>query len=127
MQGYDLEQVDVTLKFDVLYHSSPPENRVSIGLLGLTLYLSEAAQTAKEMGDPDWMEAGSVFFSSTPEDVAAVDIWAVDVRGLDIEPDDTTECPHDGETWWQLRQPIPAARLTLYRAAAKPDPISPRI
>jgi len=111
-----------------MFHSSPPESRTSIGLVGLVLYLSDAAQIAKEMGEPDWMSAGAIFLTSSPEDIDAVDVWEVDVSGLALEPDDTTECPHEGVSWWQVRQPICPSRLTLHRAAThRPVSISPGV
>lgn len=111
-----------------LFHSSPPENRSSISSEGLILGHSDAAVLSREMGDPDWMIAGAIFLTSSPEDIDAVDVWEVDVLGLALEPDDTTECPHEGVSWWQVRQPICPSRLTLHRAAThRPVSISPGI
>jgi len=86
-----------------LYHYSPRENRESIMQHGLMRSSSETAQIAKEMGEPNWHEAGGIFFSDTyekPENPEAIDLWEVDVRGLNLERDETTDHDHLGEKWY---------------------------
>lgn len=100
----------------LVYHSSPPSRRESIRRQGLSPEFSEAAELARETGLPDWRAYGSVFFSSAPEENLRVDVWAVEAGGLRLEPDDTTDCPNEGESWWQLRgRIIEPSRLTLLR------------
>lgn len=93
-----------------MYHYTDAANRSSIlkhGLLG-----SEAR--AIENG---------VFLDSklTAKDSEGkyTDAWAVDVRGLDVEPDWTTDIAdnpeYEGHTWWVFYGDIPPSRLRLVR------------
>lgn len=83
---------------DFLFHHTLSSNRDNILHDGLLQPLSEAAQTAASMG----MEGGSgIFFcEKRPKDDPRVDIWRVDVRGLELFPDDTTEPTDSNDTWW---------------------------
>lgn len=102
----------------ILYHSAPAHARESIEARGLLVSGSEAAMLAREAGDPAWEEAGAVFLSSRPEANGQVDVWAVEAAGLDVVPDDTTECPNPGESWWMLSGDVPASRMSLFTAAS---------
>jgi hypothetical protein len=89
----------------ILYHLSPSEKRLSILRLGLLARLSQAAENA-------------VFFDSLPTFQPGFDTWQVDVRGLAIEPDDTTDFSgtpeFKGHEWWVLYgADVPPERLTL--------------
>jgi hypothetical protein len=88
---------------DILYHAADPANRNSIQQQGLLLRYSVAFQYDDEGG-------GGIFLTDTPPRES--DVWEVDARGLNIEPDDTTE-PFEGETWWVCFEDIPPSRLRL--------------
>lgn len=80
-----------------LYHATARENRDSILCRGLDARFSDAAQTA---GD-DYCGGGGIFFNSVPSDGGeGIDVWAVDVRGIPLERDQTTAHDHTGEEWW---------------------------
>lgn len=80
-----------------LYHMSSPDNRASIRKHGLLASKSEAAQLAAEYGE----EGGNgIYFSNIPSDEGRCDIWKVNVDGLHLERDETTDHDHLGEEWW---------------------------
>ena len=95
---------------DVMYHGTDSANRESIQTKGLLLAKSEAAQLG---GD------GAIFLSENkyshhPE--SGIDEWAVDIRGLELFADDTTDPEDETDTWWQCFENIPPQRLKLVHA-----------
>jgi len=73
---------------EILYHFSNPMNRDSILRHGLLRSNSRAMENA-------------IFFTDTvnPTEIGNSDVWAVNVKGLNLESDWTTE-PFDKETWY---------------------------
>lgn len=96
-----------------LYHVSPIGNRESIIDHGLLLSKSEASAVSREMGEE--VEAGGIFFTNTltHERPHMFDVWEVDVRGLELERDETTDHDHLGEQWWVCYEDISPDRLNL--------------
>lgn len=87
---------------ETLYHWSNPRNRASIAERGLLVELDRSG-------------AGAVFLDLEFEPGDAgdeYDIWAVDVRGLEIAVDDT-DVNLRGDTWLMHRGSIGPDRLTL--------------
>jgi len=104
----------------VLYHSAPPAARDSILSEGLHRRHSETAGIAREAGEPGWDSFGHVFLTDRPEENPDIDVWEVDASGLEVAPDDTTDCPNPGETWWKiLGEGVPPSRLRLVAPAAR--------
>lgn len=101
----------------ILYHSAPKSERESILRHGLLRSKSETDQLAIEQGeDLSAGPYGGIFFSTKPSDSSRefFDTWAVDVRGLHIEPDLTTDWPEDNDPWWvSWDADIPPSRLRL--------------
>jgi len=107
----------------VMYHATSPSHRESILRHGLQRRFSETAQVAK--GEVDWELAGGIFFSTKTKDEKAnqgCDVWEVDVRGLSLEPDDTTDVPYpedggiEGDEWWvTYNEDVPPSRLKLFK------------
>jgi hypothetical protein len=96
----------------ILYHHTSPEHRKAIMSDGLLLEKSYYAQSGG---------VGVIFFDSIPR-CDDSDVWAADVTGLEVEPDDTTVLPDEpeweGHTWWAIYcQDIGPERLTLHYAA----------
>jgi hypothetical protein len=88
----------------VLYHFADPANRESILSNGLLRSKSQAFE-------------GAIFFTDTvnPKEAGSSDVWEVNVDGLELEPDWTTE-PFDNEAWFvAFEQDIEPARLTLLK------------
>lgn len=76
--------------------------------------MSEAALTASGMGLGADLGSGIFFCEKRPQDQSGVDIWEVDVEGLLLLPDDTTEPPDPEDVWWVHHEAdVPACRLTL--------------
>lgn len=103
-----------------LYHGTPRSNRESILKHGLLRSKSDAYLTAKEMGEPDETNlGGGIYFDSVPETPSpTMDVWRVDVRGLNIESDDESQFAgnpeYEGHTWHAFYgDAIPPKRLTL--------------
>lgn len=86
----------------ILYHASNAADRESIMRDGLLRSRSEAHQTAMDGGfSEDEGPFGGIFFSSKIEQRKhGIDTWQVDVRGLHIQPDDTTDPEDPDDTWW---------------------------
>jgi len=107
----------------VMYHATSPANRESILSHGLQRRFSETAQVAK--GEEDWEQAGGIFFSTKTkqgEPNEGCDVWAVDVSGLSLERDDTTDVPYpedggiEGDEWWvTYNEDVPPGRLRLFK------------
>jgi len=77
---------------------------------GLDAQYSDAALTA----GADYVGGGGLFLSSTPSS-SGIDVWAVNVEGLALERDQTTDHDHLGEQWWVSYEldVIPVERLRL--------------
>jgi len=90
---------------NILYHNSSPKNRQSILTNGLRVkYGSEAGGHA------------GIFFSNKPDFTTRSDAWQVNVQGLDIEEDSTTQVPPEypeDEKWYACYQDIPPDRIKL--------------
>ena len=107
----------------VMYHNSPPENRESILREGLRHSYSEAAGAAEDAGDDPAMGRG-IFLDTVPSRSGNIDTWRVDVSGLELERDDTTDISgtpeYDGHEWWvTYGDDIPPSRLKLMTGGAK--------
>lgn len=85
----------------ILYHLTHNSDRASIMSHGLLRSMSETAQMAKEEGEPDWEAYGGIFFSNqvSPEP-SVIDVWEVNVTGLNLVRDETTDHEHLDEEWW---------------------------
>lgn len=82
----------------ILYHASPRINRESIAERGLSI-------------GADNTGFGAIFLTDTaPPCSPLLDVYAVDIRGLDIELDTTTDAP-DGECWYAVYEDIPIAAM----------------
>ena len=84
----------------VLYHHSPDCNASSIGEHGI-----RGSQTVEG-------NVPSVFFSDTPRFEPGTVVVAVDVKGLEIEADWTTD-PPEGECWYVHYGDVPVHRITV--------------
>ncbi len=102
----------------VLYHVAPTSERQSVMQHGLLRSKSYAHALAADMGiatsdDP----IGGIFFASKPIHQRNFDLWEVDVRGLHLEPDDTTDPEDPEDSWWvTYEDDIPPIRLRLIDA-----------
>lgn len=98
----------------VVYHGSSPENRQSILQHGLLASKSDAAQLGGH---------GVLFFDDKLDTQKGIDEWEVNVEGLDLEPDDTTDISNnpdwEGHTWWAYYGDIPPERLKLIHEGGK--------
>lgn len=93
----------------VLYHHSHPNNRQSILQHGLLKKYDANA-------DPNDSMLGGIFFSNKPDFTTRSDVWEVDVRGLPVEEDPTTQVPPESsadEAWYVVYQDIPPNRIKL--------------
>jgi hypothetical protein len=90
----------------VMYHHTSPENRESILKHGLCKRFDYNA-------DPEDDGLGGVFLTTKPS--GTPDVWAVDVRGLDLEKDDIAGADTDefGYWWVYWGGDIPPSRLSL--------------
>jgi hypothetical protein len=99
-----------------LYHATASVNRDSIQKVGLILNATE--------GDAVHSITGGFFFcSKPPEPAEKIDVWVVDITGLNLQIDDT-DIPFDPEdTWWVTydRKVIEPWRLRLLDDGALPD------
>ena len=86
-----------------LYHFSDPANRESILSNGLLLSKSQALE-------------GAIFLTDTvnPKEYGGSDVWSVNVDGLELEPDWTTES-FDNEEWFVIFDNVEPTRLTLLK------------
>jgi RNA:NAD 2'-phosphotransferase (TPT1/KptA family)/8-oxo-dGTP pyrophosphatase MutT (NUDIX family) len=92
---------------DVMYHYAGTENRASIQKHGLLGSKSSAIENA-------------VFLDSKlTEEGRYTDTWEVNVKGLELDPDWTTDITDrdewEGHTWWIFYGDIPLNRLKLVR------------
>ena len=86
-----------------LYHHAPKSERASIQRHGLLRSKSPAH---------------GIFFASKATDQVrwGIDTWKVDVRGLQLERDTTTDPEDAADTWWvTYDEDISPDRLTLIR------------
>lgn len=100
---------------NILYHNSSVKNREAIFQHGLQRANSETAELAREMGEADWQMAGGIFFTDTCKPEPGIDVWEVDISGLPLETDETTDHGHLDEHWfvdWES-DVIPPSRLNL--------------
>ena len=106
---------------DFLFHCTDRVKRASILTEGLLARMSDAFQAAKSLGvkDEDNLGSGIYFDSVSDYPGASIDVWKVDVRGLDIELDDQSQFDGDdpewvGHVWWVLyNADVEPGRLTL--------------
>lgn len=84
----------------ILYHQAPPAARERIAKLGLQHPRDIPGDLGIEMSND---ETVGIFFTDNPENGPRSDLWEVDVRGLHLVPDDTTDWP-EGHTWWVTYQ-----------------------
>jgi hypothetical protein len=89
-----------------MYHASPTSNRSSIQQRGLRLDASPAYQAG------GW---GGIFFSTKKGTDAqwGIDQWRVDVRGLKLMPDETTDPEDPEDEWYYVMVDVPPSRLVL--------------
>lgn len=106
----------------ILYHNTPSTHRESIWERGLLRSCSETTELAREMGEEGVF--GGIFMSAKPSaEREGFDTWAVDVSGLDILPDETTDCPDPEDSWWVCWDAdIEADRLELLNTEPAPSP-----
>ncbi len=101
-------------KQTLLYHSAPPEYRKRIMKLGLQHpYQMKKLRNTDHIGAE--IDAAGIYFTDTKPDDPRYDTWAVDVRGLTLEPDETTDWPYP-ETWWFTYDQVGPERLKLIQA-----------
>jgi RNA:NAD 2'-phosphotransferase (TPT1/KptA family)/8-oxo-dGTP pyrophosphatase MutT (NUDIX family)/ribosomal protein L32 len=101
-------QPSTTEHSDVMYHYAGTENRASIQKHGLLGSKSSAIENA-------------VFLDSKlTKEGKYTDTWEVNVKGLELEPDWTTDISDrdewEGHTWWIFYGDIPSNRLKLVHA-----------
>lgn len=93
-----------------LYHQSPSNMRERIAQLGLQHPYNIPSDLGVEMSND---ETQGIYFTYNREDVdKRFDMWEVDVRGLTLHPDETTDWP-DGHTWWVTYDEVGPERLQL--------------
>lgn len=82
-----------------LYHIAPVVMRDSISQEGL-VHPMDLHQSWHETGLVG-SDAGAVgiYFTDIPDASPEFDCWEVDVRGLQLEPDQTTDVP-EGQNWF---------------------------
>lgn len=89
----------------ILYHESPSENRESILQYGLHQRFSELYEEGED-------HSGMTFLSDVmPEYSRNFDVWEVDVSGLELWEDSTTE-PFPGHNWYCTGS-VPPERIKL--------------
>lgn len=90
---------------NIMYHVTNPEYRDSIQRDGLLI-------------DKDNTGQGGVFLADTmkPNGIPGMDIWKVDVSGLELEDDWSGE-PDEGEQWYICFDDIPPSRLNLVNSS----------
>jgi hypothetical protein len=99
----------------ILYHESAKDNRESILRYGLSTRFS----LLHEEGDD---QLGLTFLTDVrPSSSESFDIWEVDVDGMSLEEDWTTD-PPEGEKWYCTGS-IPSEKIRLI-SAMQPSRIS---
>jgi len=83
----------------VMYHYTASENRARIRRRGLVPGRAGGVYMATKL-DPNH---------------GTGDIWEVDVSGLRLDPDHTTDPPDPDDTWWVFWNIVKPARLRLIR------------
>jgi hypothetical protein len=105
----------------MLYHSAPTSDRDSIRKEGLLRSKSHAHRQAMAIGfTPEEGPFGGIFFASKPTNQTAhgIDTWAVNVQGLHLQSDDTTDSDDAEDTWWvTYDEDVMPDRLTLLYGA----------
>ena len=93
------------------YHHTPSENRDSIRERGLLLSMSYSAQTGGY---------GAIYLTDKPTYSEHIDVWRVDVSGLEVESDDTAFGIENfpGESWYEVFSDISPERLRLEKGSA---------
>lgn len=93
----------------ILYHHASRENRESIRRFGL---LTKYDQTMVDSGDPN--VSRGIYLTNKPDfSNKWIDVWEVDVRGMDLQDDWTTTPEDPYEKWHVVYQDIPPAKLKL--------------
>ena len=96
-----------------MYHAAPAICRTSILARGLVKSLSEAEREAFDLDDSAHI-TGGIFLSSKKASASEfIDVWEVDVSGLDLYVDDTTEPLEPDDSYWVVYTDIPPSRLKL--------------
>lgn len=119
MKIHPLHQAGTAPCPDRVYHATAAANRQSILERGLLYTESDSYQ---------WGGPGGVYFDIKYRDQSqyGIDIWAVDVRGLDLELDQDglnldTERGWEGHQWWVVwHTNIAPERLRLLLPASCP-------
>lgn len=97
-----------------LYHQSPPKMRERIGQVGLQHPCDIPDELDVPMSNEETI---GIYFTNNSNDVdRKYDMWAVDVLGLVLHPDETTDWP-EGHIWWVTYDQVGPERLTLIYAA----------
>lgn len=92
------------------YHSTPTANRASILAHGLLRSKSYAAQCGGY---------GVLFFAAKAIAQEGIDLWAVDLTGLEIEIDDTGGEPDQDDEWFAVYEAdVEPGRIRLEAEAA---------
>lgn len=97
-----------------LYHAADPAVREQIREQGLCIRFDRTGFGAVFLTDRASVTAGK-----------GSDVWSVDVQGLSLDPDWTTDAPADGSlgVWWMSFSDIEASRLSLIEPTPVPAPV----
>lgn len=99
-----------TVQPTVLYHQAPVAQRNRIAEIGLQHPYEIPQELGVEMSND---ETQGIYFTDNAEDIdPRYDMWAVDVRGLALHPDETTDWP-DGHEWSVTYDQVGPERLRL--------------
>lgn len=94
----------------VLYHQAPANMRERIAQLGLQHPYDIPSDLGVEMSND---ETSGIYFTDNRGDIdKRFDMWEVDVSGLKLHPDDTTDWP-EGHVWWVTYDEVGPERLRL--------------
>jgi hypothetical protein len=99
-----------------VYHAAPATCRASILSQGLVTSLPEADRQAFDLEESAHITGGIFFSSKRPTESEFIDVWEVDVSGLDLYVDDTTEPLEPDDSYWVVYTDIPPSRLKLLHA-----------
>lgn len=103
--------VKAAMRPTTLYHETQTSRRESIEREGICRKYSETAMVAQEMGEPDWEEYGGIFFSNKKSyRRLGFDCWKIDVTGLRLKRDDTTQQDISGKNGGSLTM-VPSSNL----------------
>jgi hypothetical protein len=94
-----------------MYHAAPTSCRASILARGLLRSLSEAERKDFDLDDSAHITGGIFLSSKKTSPSEFIDVWEVDVSGLDLYVDDTTEPLEPDDSYWVVYSDIPRSRL----------------